>query len=62
MVRHHFEPSAVIATVDAVNGAGTLEREPETLKQVLVADRLVVTKTDVAEARASRGLATGCGR
>jgi G3E family GTPase len=49
VVRHHFEPGAVIATVDAVNGAGTLEREPETLKQVLVADRLVLTKADVAD-------------
>jgi G3E family GTPase len=56
VVRHHFEPGAVIATVDAVNGAGTLEREPETLKQILVADRLVVTKTDVAETEAVEGL------
>jgi G3E family GTPase len=49
VVMHHFEPGAVIATVDALNGDGQLDREPETLKQVLVADRLVVTKTDVAE-------------
>ena len=49
VVMHHFEPGAVIATVDALNGNGQLDREAETLKQVLVADRLVVTKTDVAE-------------
>jgi G3E family GTPase len=49
VVKHHFEPGAVIATVDALNGGGQLDREPETLKQVVVADRLVVTKTDVAE-------------
>jgi G3E family GTPase len=49
VVMHHFEPGAVIATVDALNGDGQLDREAETLKQVLVADRLVVTKTDVAE-------------
>jgi G3E family GTPase len=49
VVKHHFEPGAVIATVDALNGSGQLDREPQTLKQVLVADRLVVTKTDVAE-------------
>jgi G3E family GTPase len=48
VVRHHFEPGAVLATVDAVNGLGQLERERETVKQVVVADRLVVTKTDVA--------------
>jgi G3E family GTPase len=49
VVKHHFEPGAVIATVDAQNGDGQLDREAETLKQVLVADRLVVTKGDVAE-------------
>jgi G3E family GTPase len=39
----------VIATVDALNGDRQLDREAETLKQVLVADRLVVTKADLAE-------------
>ena len=49
VVRHHFEPGAVIATVDALNGNGQLDREEETVKQVLVADRIVVTKADVAD-------------
>jgi G3E family GTPase len=49
VVQHHFEPGAVIATIDALNGNEQLDREEETLKQVLVADRLVVTKADVAE-------------
>lgn len=49
VVRHHFEPGTVLATVDAVNGLGQLEREQETVKQVVVADRLIVTKTDVAD-------------
>ena len=49
VVRHHYEPGTVLATVDALNGLGQLEREPETVKQVVVADRLVVTKTDVAD-------------
>jgi G3E family GTPase len=49
VVRHHFEPGTVLATVDALNGLGQLEREAETVKQVVVADRLVVTKTDVAD-------------
>ncbi|MGH3016704.1 MAG: CobW family GTP-binding protein, partial [Gaiellaceae bacterium] len=49
VVMHHFEPGAVIATVDALNGNGQLDREEETLKQILAADRLVVTKADVAE-------------
>jgi G3E family GTPase len=49
VVKHHFEPGAVIATVDALNADRQLDHEAETLKQVLVADRLVVTKTDVVE-------------
>lgn len=48
VVKHHFEPEAVVVTVDALNGMDQLDRQPETLKQVVVADRLVVTKTDVA--------------
>jgi G3E family GTPase len=52
VVQHHFEPEAVIATVDGLNGLAQLERQPETVKQVVVADRLVVTKTDVAEREA----------
>ena len=38
----------VVTTVDAVNGAGTLERERISQKQVAVADRLVLTKSDLA--------------
>jgi G3E family GTPase len=49
VVKHHFEPDVVVATVDALNGLGQLDRREETLKQVAVADRLVVTKTDVAD-------------
>jgi G3E family GTPase len=49
VVRHHFEPEVVVATVDGLNGLDQLERREETRKQVVVADRLVVTKTDVAD-------------
>ncbi len=38
----------VVTTVDAVNGAGTLEREGISQKQVAVADRIVLTKSDLA--------------
>src|ERR1700738_1153839 len=38
----------VVTTVDAVNGAGTLDRQPEAVKQAAVADRLLLTKTDLA--------------
>ena len=44
VLRHHFRLGAVVTTVDAVNGIG----RPESVKQVAVADRLVLTKTDLA--------------
>ena len=39
----------VVTTVDAVHGARTLDAHPEAVKQVAVADRLVLTKTDLAD-------------
>jgi G3E family GTPase len=39
--------SGVVTTVDAVNGAATLQAHRESVKQVAVADRLVLTKTDL---------------
>ncbi|HXW25541.1 MAG TPA: GTP-binding protein [Xanthobacteraceae bacterium] len=39
--------AGVVTTVDAVHGAETLARQPESVKQVAVADRLVLTKTDL---------------
>ncbi len=41
---------SVAATVDAVNGAPTLAREDVSQKQVAVADRIVLTKLDMAAA------------
>jgi len=39
----------VIATADAVLGAGQLDRHAECRKQAAVADRIVITKTDLAD-------------
>jgi G3E family GTPase len=39
---------SVVTTVDAVNGAATLAREEISQKQVAVADRIVLTKLDLA--------------
>ncbi|WP_420227397.1 CobW family GTP-binding protein [Pigmentiphaga litoralis] len=39
----------VVATVDAVNAEGTLDRHAEAVKQVAVADRLLLTKTDLVD-------------
>jgi G3E family GTPase len=38
----------VVTTVDAVNGAQTFDREEISAKQTAVADRLILTKTDLA--------------
>jgi len=48
VLRHHYAVEAVVATVDAVAGAATLERHPESVKQAAVADTLVLTKADAA--------------
>lgn len=39
----------VITLVDAVNGASTLDAHPEAVKQAAVADRIVLTKTDLID-------------
>ena len=51
-----FRLDAVIATVDAVAGAATLDQHPESVKQAAVADRLLLTKTDLAEGAAIEDL------
>ena len=45
VVKHHFELERVITTVDAQHGL----RSEESVKQAAVADRLVVTKPDLAD-------------
>jgi G3E family GTPase len=49
IVAERYMIDGVVTTVDAVNGAGTLDRQPEAVKQAAVADRLIVTKADLAE-------------
>ena len=56
-IRHHFRLGGVLATVDAVNGALHLDRQPESVKQAALADRIVITKTDLAAPDATRALA-----
>jgi G3E family GTPase len=43
-----YRLDGVVTLVDAVNGAGQLDREAESVKQAALADRLLVTKTDLA--------------
>ncbi len=50
VLQHHYRVDRVICTVDAVNGALHLDRNPESTKQIASADAVVLTKTDVSEA------------
>jgi len=47
-----FSLDGVITVVDAVNGLSTLASHPEAVKQVAVADRVLVSKTAMADAAA----------
>jgi G3E family GTPase len=44
-----FRLDGVVAMVDAVNGEATLDAHVEAVKQVAVADRVVIAKTDLVE-------------
>jgi G3E family GTPase len=44
-----FRLDGVVTLVDAVNGSDTLDHHPEAVKQAAVADRLVLTKTDLLD-------------
>ncbi len=48
ILQHHYRLGNIITAVDAVNGLAQIEGFDESLKQVAVADRLVITKTDLA--------------
>src|SRR5262249_26225969 len=43
-----FRLDTVVTTVDAVHGAAQLDDHPEAIKQAAVADRLLLTKRDLA--------------
>lgn len=44
-----YRLDGVVTVVDAVNGEATLDQHAEAVKQAAVADRIVLTKTDLAE-------------
>ncbi len=49
LVSSRYRLDGVITTVDGVNGAGTLDRQVEAVKQAAVADRILLTKSDIAD-------------
>lgn len=46
-----YRLEGIVTAIDCVNGLGTLDRHPEAAKQAAVADRLLLTKQDIAESR-----------
>ena len=55
-VRARFRLDGVVTTVDALFGMGQLDEHAEAVKQVAVADRLLLTKTDLAAAEQTAAL------
>lgn len=59
-IMHHpylmlrFRLQGVVTVVDAINGSATLDAQEEAVKQVAVADRIVLTKLDLADTPARR--------
>jgi G3E family GTPase len=56
IVAERYMVDGVVTTVDAVNGAGTLDAQIEAVKQAAVADRLLLTKSDLATNDGRRAL------
>ena len=49
MLGAQYRLDCVVTLVDAVNGARNLDTQPEAAKQAAVADRIVITKSDIAK-------------
>jgi G3E family GTPase len=52
LVSHYVRLDAVVTTVDAVNGSRQIDEHAEAVKQAALADRLLLTKTDLASPEA----------
>lgn len=52
----HYGLDSVVTLVDAVNGLAQLETQPESRKQAAIADRLLITKSDLATPAAVQSL------
>lgn len=57
-VAEHYVLTGVVTAVDAVNGRTTLKRHAEAVKQVAVADRLLLTKSDLLQSNVTPLLKT----
>ncbi len=55
-VVRRYALNTVVTTVDAVLGVGTMDAQPESVKQAAVADRIVITKHDLVDEAAVQTL------
>ncbi|MEP3420921.1 MAG: GTP-binding protein [Erythrobacter sp.] len=53
-----YRLAEVITLVDAVNGNGTLDAQPEAIKQIAVADTVLISKTELASPKSMIALRT----
>lgn len=49
IINKHFYVGNIICTIDAIAGISTLQSSSEASKQVAIADRLLITKSDIAD-------------
>ena len=56
IIESYYRLDTVVTTVDAVNGASQLDAQFESVKQAAVADRLLLTKCDIATPEAIASL------
>ena len=57
-----YRLDGVMTVVDAVNGEATLDTHEEAVKQAAVADRIVLTKTDLADDAQRERIVSACAR
>lgn len=62
IVSETYRIDGVVVTVDALHGAAQLDEHEEAAKQAAVADRIALTKTDLASAKAIEALRVRLGR
>ncbi|MNQ90500.1 putative GTP-binding protein YjiA [compost metagenome] len=58
LIARHYRFGGVVATADALHGAATLDAYREASTQIAIADRIALTKTDLAEDSTVQALRT----
>jgi G3E family GTPase len=62
MLRYQVRLANIITTVDGMHGVTQLRKHPESLRQAAIADRLVITKTDLISREQLKGLKSDLSR